>query len=192
MPLWVAGGAIIGNYLLGQSSERGQSSANRTNIQLGREQMRFQERMSNSAHQREVEDLKKAGLNPILSAGGSGSSTPPGAMPRVESTKSEKNQIMRDAAMQVAQIKNLNANTAKTVMDTEVSEANWQLIGQQVLKSVEETLNTRAIKEQNQEILKGLRVEGDIDSSKYGKAIRYINRLLPGMTTGLGVLKGIK
>lgn len=55
--------------------------SNISSAQQASEQMRFQERMSGTAHQREVRDLRAAGLNPILSAtGGPGASTPSGAM----------------------------------------------------------------------------------------------------------------
>lgn len=79
--------AIIG----GVSSAFGASRANRQSQRNAEASMRFeaeqaginrefQERMSSTAHQREVQDLIKAGLNPMLSAmGGSGASSPSGS-----------------------------------------------------------------------------------------------------------------
>lgn len=81
MPLapLMAGASLVGSAL----GYFGAAQQNEANMARSREMMAFQERMSSTAHQREVKDLRLAGLNPILSAGG-GSSSPSGsAIPAV-------------------------------------------------------------------------------------------------------------
>jgi hypothetical protein len=78
-PAIISGAASIFGAV---SSARGQREANEQNIALAREQMRFQERMSNTAVQRRMADLEKAGINPIL-AGKYDATTPAGALATV-------------------------------------------------------------------------------------------------------------
>ena len=84
MPLPAVLGAIGPSVAAGAASLIGQERANRINIRLAREQMRFQERMSGTAWQRAVKDMKLAGINPMLAYQQGGATSPSGQTARVE------------------------------------------------------------------------------------------------------------
>lgn len=127
------------NLLGGLFGRKGQKDTNAANAGLAREQMDFQERMSNTTHQREAKDLEAAGLNRLLSMNHAGASTPVGSTAHMENPNREMGEKISNSARMAADIM-LTRESAKTQQKTQkVLDSQEKLNDANTAKTIAET-----------------------------------------------------
>ncbi|AXH74594.1 MAG: DNA pilot protein [Microviridae sp.] len=131
----------VGDFIPGIGDSRAADEANQANAKSAAGQMAFQERMSNTAYQRAMADMKKAGLNPMLAMSQGGASTPSGAMSTAQpAAKTKLAEFGMNAATGLSGIAAQKALTANTLQD---SVQNRQLSQSQTAKNVADAQKTQ-------------------------------------------------
>lgn len=134
-------------------------ATNITNRNIARESNAFMREMSNTAHQREVNDLIKAGLNPVLSAtkGGYGASTPTAQMAKMENP-------LADITNSASQAMRLSSEIDKLRSDTDLSRS--------LSKKAEEEAETQATIRDTNTALQGVHVQSVVESKQKVRNMR--------------------
>lgn len=191
--------AIAPTVLGGAVSALGAKSANKHNRQEAMHNRNFQERMSGSAYQRTMEDMKAAGLNPILSSKLGGASTPPGAQAQLRNIYEGAGSSAIDSARLSKELEQADAKIELDRANATLARDQQKLTNASAKKvrTEEKNLNQVGKVLQNQARSSTAKADMEIERAKVDKATYKVEKgsnILGGFLNNIigGTAKGVR
>lgn len=181
-------GGLAGDVLGGIFGSSAQKRANRTNIRLQREQQAWEERMSNTAWTRGVQDMTSAGINPMLAVSQGGASTPnvsaatvqpEDALARSATSAGAKAMQALNLEQQMANIRLTNAQHRGAQADADLKRVNADIAqaGSAAKTGMASSMAFLELAQLNQ-VVNNLRITGQLTAAQATQVTELLPELL--------------